>query len=149
MEEDWVPEELWRKFRKYLPTVCVDAVIFKNGKVLLVKRRNVPAKGEWWFPGGRVKKWETLEDALIRQVKEETGLDVTSMRFIGVFSPMFYDDDIHTVNITYAVTAKGKVKLNDEHDEFIWTREFNKYHPYVKKVIEKARRVQEQSDGLY
>jgi len=59
------------------PLVAVGAVIFDNeGKVLLVKRKHAPNKGSWAIPGGKVKYGETLEEAIRREMKEETNLDI-------------------------------------------------------------------------
>ena len=58
------------------PIVGVGAVMFEGERVLLVKRAHEPLKGEWSFPGGRVELGETLEEAVGREVLEETGLRV-------------------------------------------------------------------------
>ncbi|MEY4137173.1 MAG: hypothetical protein RL205_1301, partial [Actinomycetota bacterium] len=63
---------------------CVGAVIFDTeGRLCLVRRANEPSKGTWAFPGGRVEPDETAEDAIIREVMEETGLHVTIERELG------------------------------------------------------------------
>ncbi len=58
------------------PVVAVAAVIVKGGKMLLVKRANEPARGKWSIPGGVVELGEKLRDALIREVREECGIDI-------------------------------------------------------------------------
>lgn len=60
-------------------------VPFPSQKILLVKRGTVPFRGYWALPGGRVEKGETVEEALIREVKEETGLDVEIVKKIGEY----------------------------------------------------------------
>ena len=63
---------------------CVGAVIFDTEhRICLVRRANEPSKGTWAFPGGRVEPDETSEDAIIREVMEETGLHVTIERELG------------------------------------------------------------------
>ena len=54
----------------HLPIVCVDAIVVKGGKVLLIQRLTEPVKNELWFPGGRLRKSETFEDAAVRYCLE-------------------------------------------------------------------------------
>ena len=58
------------------PAVGVGAVLIHQGKVLLIKRGKEPLRGRWVVPGGTVEAGETLEQALVREVREETGLTV-------------------------------------------------------------------------
>jgi colanic acid biosynthesis protein WcaH len=83
---DYIPDGLFGEIVKRLPIASVDAVVVVDGALLLLKRSNSPAKGEWWLPGGRIHKGESLEETLRREVKEETGLEVSSQRLIGVYS---------------------------------------------------------------
>ena len=68
------------------PKVATGAVFSLGGGVLLVKRAIEPSYGKWVFPGGYVDRGEGIEDAAIREVKEETGLDVRLTRLLGVYS---------------------------------------------------------------
>jgi len=65
--------------------LTVDAVIIKDGKIVLVKRLNGPFKGYYALPGGYVEKGENAKGALAREVKEEAGLRVRPVRMIGVY----------------------------------------------------------------
>lgn len=63
------------------PEVCVGAVAVRDGCVLLVRRGHGPAAGQWSVPGGRVEWGETLAGAVVREVAEETGLEVLCEEF--------------------------------------------------------------------
>ena len=67
------------------PVLGVGAVIVKDGKALIVKRANEPFKGQWSIPGGRVEPGETLAEAVRREMREETGLEVRVGPLIDVF----------------------------------------------------------------
>jgi ADP-ribose pyrophosphatase YjhB (NUDIX family) len=68
------------------PKVATGAVFSLDGGVLLVQRGIEPSYGKWVFPGGYVDRGESLEVAAIREVKEESGLDVRLTRLLGVYS---------------------------------------------------------------
>jgi mutator protein MutT len=65
------------------PEVAVGAVALNADRILLVRRGRGPAAGEWSVPGGRVEAGETLHEAVVREVAEETGLEVVVERFLG------------------------------------------------------------------
>ena len=67
------------------PMVGVGAVVFAAECVLLVRRAKAPLAGEWSLPGGAVELGETLEEAIVREVAEETGLNVTPMQVVKTF----------------------------------------------------------------
>ena len=75
------------------PIVGVGAIIFDEGQVVLVRRGRPPAYGEWSLPGGAVELGETLEEALIREVSEEVGLEVEVMELIAVLDRVFLDEE--------------------------------------------------------
>src|SRR2546428_7972306 len=75
------------------PVVGVGAVVIDGSRVLLVKRANEPLKGEWSLPGGAVEIGETLEAAIRREVREETGLDVEVGPIVDVLDRIRYDPD--------------------------------------------------------
>jgi len=66
--------------------ISTGGVLIKDGKVLLVKVNYGRNKGKWMLPGGVVEDGESLEDAVIREIKEETGLSITPIRIIGIRS---------------------------------------------------------------
>lgn len=107
-----------------MPVVTVGGAIFDGaGRVLMVRTHKW--SNRWGIPGGKVKFGETCEDALLRELKEETDLDVREVRFVLVqdciHSDEFYRDE-HFVLLNYRCTADASapVTLNDEAQEHRW-----------------------------
>lgn len=69
-------------------------VEFPDGRILLIKRHNVPFKGYWALPGGRVEPAETVEQTVVREVKEETGLATVIVRKIGEYREKGFKDGV-------------------------------------------------------
>jgi len=67
------------------PQIGVGAVVFKDNKILLVKRKNPPAKNQWAIPGGRLQLGETLREACQREILEETGINIKVGELIYTF----------------------------------------------------------------
>jgi 8-oxo-dGTP diphosphatase len=85
------------------PLLTTDCVICdKAGRVLLIRRKNEPFKGGYALPGGFVEIGETVEAACRREVAEETGLAVSELRLIGVYSNPGRDPRGHTVSVAFA-----------------------------------------------
>lgn len=79
---------------KFSGRTTVAIVEFSDKTILLVKRRTVPFKGYWALPGGRVEAGETIEQTVIREVKEETGLDVEIVNQIGEYREKGFKDEV-------------------------------------------------------
>jgi len=93
------------------PIVGIGAIIVHDGKMLLEKRKNDPGKGRWSVPGGVVELGENVTQTVIREVKEETGLDVAEPEHIDVVDQITRDENgrikYHFVIIDYLVNLKG------------------------------------------
>jgi ADP-ribose pyrophosphatase YjhB (NUDIX family) len=116
------------------PIVGIGAVIIREGTIALIKRGNEPAKGKWSIPGGHVELGETLEGAVIRETKEETGLDVENPCLIDVVSNVDLDENgkvkYHYVIIEYFVHVKnGTAKAASDAAELRWVP-FDKVEGY-------------------
>lgn len=132
---DYIADGLFDEIVKRLPIASVDAVVVVDGALLLLKRKNSPAKGEWWLPGGRIHRGESFEETVRREVKEETGLEVRSQRLIGVYSRVF--PERHDITIAFICECKkGKVALNDEHCEYAFFKSTPlDLHPYLLETL--------------
>jgi 8-oxo-dGTP diphosphatase len=107
------------------PIVGVGAIILDGDQILLEKRKNSPGKGKWSVPGGLVDLGETAEEAVIREVKEETGLEVYDPRLVDVVSYISLGEKsavlYHYVIIDYLVTSKGgKPNAASDADDLKW-----------------------------
>lgn len=80
MDTDWIPESVWEDIVRHVPIVSVDLVVHTPDGVVLGKRANQPAKGEWFVPGGRIHKRERLTDAVDRLVTEELGVETVQIQ---------------------------------------------------------------------
>lgn len=94
------------------PYPTVDVVVRIDGKIVLIERVNEP-KG-WALPGGFIDYGETVEHAAVREVKEETGLDVTLDGLLGVYSDPARDPRQHNMSVVYVGTAQGEPKGGDD-----------------------------------
>lgn len=109
------------------PVVGVGAVVVRDGKALLIKRGHEPRKGEWSLPGGIVELGESLLDALRREVREETGLDVEVGPHIETFDRIHRDPEgrvrFHFLIVDYLCTAvDGEAIAGTDADDIAWAR---------------------------
>jgi 8-oxo-dGTP diphosphatase len=109
------------------PCVTVDAVVFRKhaGKweVLLVQRRFPPYQGQWAFPGGFVDMEETLEEAVDRELEEETGLKGIVLSQLKAFSAVHRDPRARVIGIAFYGIAEGnqtEVQGGDDAKEARW-----------------------------
>ncbi|MGB7842807.1 MAG: NUDIX hydrolase [Salinimicrobium sp.] len=104
-------------------TDCV--VIFKNDrseKILLVKRKKDPFKNSWAIPGGFLEKDEPLEVGAIRELKEETGLELKEVSQLKAFGKVHRDPRGRTISVAFygVVTSEEKVQGNDDAADAKW-----------------------------
>src|ERR1700722_7647440 len=107
------------------PYLAVSAAIFRDGTVLIARRARPPAHGLYTLPGGGVELGETLEQAVIREVREETALDIAPVDLVGFRQAIARDDSgrvrRHFVILPFAARfIRGEILLNEELAEAHW-----------------------------
>ncbi|MET7993143.1 NUDIX domain-containing protein [Amycolatopsis sp. NPDC005232] len=95
---------------------CVGGIVFDDqGRLLLIQRGHDPGKGLWSLPGGRVEQGETDTEAVVRELREETGLDVTPHTFVGMVARGPYD-----IRDYECTVAAGTLTAGDDADDARW-----------------------------
>lgn len=94
------------------PKVGVGVIIFKDGKILLGKRKNSHGDGSWSFPGGHLEFAESWEDCARRETKEETNLNIKNIHFLTATNDIFITEEKHYITIfILADYDTGELKL--------------------------------------
>jgi len=107
------------------PLVAVGAVIIKDDKILLVKRRYEPKANFWTLPGGHVKLGEGVRQALIREIHEECGIEIEPKKIIDVIDFIEQDEDerirFHYVIVDFeAIYKNGEIKPASDVQNAKW-----------------------------
>jgi len=145
--DNHIPDKLYAAFLKRLPKVSVELFLETQRGVLLLRRTNEPAAGEWFYPGTRLFKGESFQSAVERLSQEELGIDVDLGPQLGTY-PHFWDtgafDEVqttHTVNIVYRATTAtpGDIELDDQHDAIRFVeRPEESFNNYVNAYLRDA-----------
>ena len=102
------------------PEVCVGAVVVLDNRLLLIRRAQAPGRGLWSLPGGRVERGETLAEAVVRELHEETGIDGVCGTLIGWVERI--DEDHHFVILDFSVVVLDDIDpvAGDDAIEAAW-----------------------------
>lgn len=112
---------LMAKYRNPVPTVDIIILLedehgnIRSDEIILIKRKKPPYG--WALPGGFVDYGETLEQAAVREAKEETSLDVTLLKQFHTYSDPSRDPRQHTITTVYVAKAKGIPRAQDDAQE--------------------------------
>jgi colanic acid biosynthesis protein WcaH len=139
MTDRRIPEAEWRTVVRNVPIVSVDLVVRHEGGVVLGRRENDPARGEWFVPGGRVRKDESLVDAVHRVARDELGVDVTVDRRLGAYEHFWETSEFEDVPTKHYLangfvvrTTGGTLAPDDQRAERrTFDAPFPDLHPYV------------------
>jgi len=147
----FLPRTVFSNIIEYAPLISIDLCIAHQGKILLGKRNNPPAKDFYFTPGGRIYKNEPWQDAMQRIAQDELGLDiqVSDWQLMGMWDH-FYKDSIindqistHYVNMPYyfEFTTLPDLYLDSQHSALSWfeissCQNNDMIHPYTQNYIQ-------------
>lgn len=137
-------DEDWATIVKSVPIVSADLLVRVNDGVVLGKRRNKPACGEWFVPGGTVFKGERLRDAARRVARNELGTEITIDSRLGSYEHFYETADVpDTDGKHYLATAfvvcptDDTIEPDDQHaDARVFSPPFPELHPYVDRYLD-------------
>ena len=148
----FLPPAVFASVVRHAPLVSIDLIVRNHrGEILVGLRRNRPARGYWFVPGGRIGKNESIATAFARLTQAELGvrMRVEDAAFLGVFEH-FYDDNFstdasfgtHYVVLAHAINADAKrlALPPDQHDRFVWMSDAalladDRVHPYTRQYV--------------
>lgn len=145
-----VPKEDYIRAHENTIIVCSDIMIWYGSGFLLVKRDNVPAKGELWPIGGRMQRGIPMEDNVRAKVKAECGLDLDKLVLMNVgrtvfrTAPFDHGRGTDTISFMYYAEGQGDIKLDELHSKptIVNREKFDELrltlHPYVADFMELA-----------
>ena len=142
-----IPQELYNEIIRNVPIACVDVVIIHSTEALLVKRKDPPANGKWWVPGGRVFKGELMSEAAKRKCSEEVGLDCRIGPIIHTAETIFGDGPcgipVHSINACFLAYPEYGYDpiLDGHHKDYFWIssiKDKRNLHPYVIDCLKAA-----------
>jgi 8-oxo-dGTP diphosphatase len=139
-----------REFPK-CPLIGVGGIVIHRNRVLLIRRKHEPLKGEWSIPGGLVELGEELPQAVRRELKEETGLEVEPMKILAVFDRIMRGGKnasrvrYHFVIVDYVCRRiRGRLAPSSDVVDARWVRreDLPKFHltPKATELIQQAYR---------
>jgi 8-oxo-dGTP diphosphatase len=110
-----VDEQLVHLFKN--PTLTTDGIVLVDRKIVLIKRGKEPGVGKYALPGGFVEYGETLEDCVVREIREETGLETEVLDLIGTYSDPGRDPRGHIISVVFHLRARGgQMRAGDDAD---------------------------------
>ena len=143
--DGWIAADEWRTIVANVPLVSVDLVIEHDGGVILGKRQNEPAKGEWFVPGGTVLKNESRTDAVHRVAKDELGESLGIDDCLGTYEHFYETADVDGVDSKHYLatgyrchfTRDDPDPISDgQHSDFrVFRPPYENLHPYVEQYL--------------
>lgn len=120
-----IPDNLYQQILRALPIACVDLIVENSKKeILLLKRKNEPAMGEWWFPGGRIHFMEIRPEAVVRKLREECGMEGRIISEIGTYDVLLGKGGEHPshgiTTVFHVQVGEDDVRMDDQSEAHAW-----------------------------
>lgn len=155
-DSEWISDEEWATIVRRVPIVSVDLVVSFDDHLILGRRRNEPAKGEWFVPGGRVHKHERLTEAVHRVARTELGVEVTIAERLGVYEHFYEAADVADADGKHYVANGFVVRATDDptaadgqHSDLRAFEETPEdLHPYVVQYLQDAESIPTTTSSL-
>jgi colanic acid biosynthesis protein WcaH len=145
---DWVDDDDWGTIVANVPIPSVDLVVSHDGGIVLGRRANDPAKGEWFVPGGRIQKNERMRQAVHRVADEELDVDVQIRESLGSYDHLYETSDVDGVESKHYVASGFVVEplsdpltghTDDQHTELrLFDERPANCHEYVAAYLDAA-----------
>lgn len=144
-----IPEDEWETIVRKVPIVSVDLVVKRSDGIVLGKRTNEPAKGEWFVPGGRVQKGESRVEAVHRIAEEELSVSVDVIESLGAFEHRYETSDVEGVETKHYLANgyvveldSGRIQPDDQHGEVrVFGSAPDSLHPYIRSYAEASETI--------
>jgi ADP-ribose pyrophosphatase YjhB (NUDIX family) len=145
----YVSNRIMKDFRTYFTMLAVEFVIDFGGKVLLVRRKEDPKKGQWHIPGGRVYKTEDARKAAVRVAKQETGLPCKIIKEMPPSREIIPGkgwprDGIYDayclVYLMKPASRKAKIRIDSTSREWMFADHIqSSFNPYLKRILKNSK----------
>ena len=109
--------------KDYIGVGCGAFILNENNELLLQQRNKAPEKGYWSIPGGKVELFEKIEDAVKREIKEETDVDIEVIKLLGICDHIVDNEQVHWVSPSYLckiVAGNPRIIEPQKHSDMKW-----------------------------
>ncbi len=151
LKTGFISNENFKIIHREVALVTADILInYESKGLLLVKRDNCPAYGEYFPVGGRILKGVPIEEFIVKKTKEECNLSIKDLKFLGVSRMFFHTDPFKhgagtdTISLMFFANGYGEIKLDKLHNGYFLVTQTNfqeisqTLHPYTKAIIEEC-----------
>jgi len=146
---EWIPDEEWETVVRNVPIVSVDLVVDCPDGIMLGKRTNEPAKGQWFIPGGRIQKGESRVQAVHRVAEQELGVGVNIVESLGAFEHVYDTSDLNEVDTKHYLAngyvveiVSGEPLPNEQHDDLrVFKSAPESLHEHIHEYLDVSERI--------